>query len=348
MKNSDYVDLNGRIEKYSNNVTHKGIGSSHHLPKGFVRLDDNTDERNRRLKTSAISSKKTAKDSLFFGDLFRSLMKKDNHYITYLNDSFKCPKSEMIVPDHVSCLLKNYAGILPERCYFECVGSRLANSLGVDTVYNVAIASTYDEDYDSTEYDTLISVDYVPYGYKTENMLDLGLGFDEDSKLSDIMDTIDATMPDIAKKKKLKITPERISNLKEQFALQYLFRTLICEDYDFQDKNVSILMGDNGDFRLGPAYDMEFLFDGGKAHGYYQDMANDALTYMSENMPKALDNFMKNLEKQHKSGKIENLIMNTMDISVNTKRHVKNHVDRNCKRLNDMYLEMQQESPTNL
>lgn len=341
MESLDNVDFSRRIEKYSNALSHGDIGGYHHLPKEFVRIDDNTNTRNKRIHNSYVPIKKTAKDSLFFRDLFRSLMSNENHYITYLNDSFKCKKSEIVIPDHVSCLLKSYMDIGGERCYFECVGSRLANALGIDTVYNIAIASTHDE-YDNTpQYDTLISVDYVPYGYRTESMVDLGIDFNEDTYLVQIMQELDDKLPQIAQKEKLNLTLEKANRLKEQFALQFLFRTLICEDYDFVSKNVSILMGEDGDFRLGPAYDMELLCDGAKSQGYYNDMAEASLTYMMNNMPKTLEKFMRRLEEKYNSHELESIIMNTLDISTGIKNYVKKSVMRNCCRLKDIYMQMQ-------
>lgn len=344
MENQEYEDLNNRIEKYSNSLIHSDYGSYHHLPKEFVRINDNTTKRNDKIRSGAIVTKKTAKDSLYFGGLFRSLMSKDNHYITYLNESFNCKKSEIVIPDSISCLVKDYGSVGSERCYFECVGSRLANAFGVESVYNVAVASEVDEYDDSPNYDTLISVDYVPYGYKTETMRDLGIDFNEDSHLSDIMADIDRAFPRIAKEKKLNLTKEGLQNLKEKFALQFLFRSLICEDYDFVGKNTSILMGENGDFRLAPAYDMELLFDGAKSQGYYLEMAEDAIGYMQNNMPDTLNKFIKNMHSQFASGKIDKILDNTLKVSRALPLHLKKNLTRNSQRLTDVYKEIQMSS----
>lgn len=246
----------------------------------------------------------------------------------------------MVIPEHVSCLIKNFSDIGADRCFFECVGSRLANLLGVDTVYNIALCTEKDEELDYTEYNLLLSVDYVPYGYRTETLQELGIQFNEDTPLSTIMKNIDANLPKIAKQENIQLTNKMIDDIKTSMAKQFLYRALVCEDYDFEAKNFSLLIGES-DMRMGPTYDMELLFDGAKSQAYYEAMANNAFEYMSQNMPSALDEFMSRLQEKHKNGDISHVVTHALNVPSNWTRRINKQLDKNCERLETLYSQMQ-------
>lgn len=81
------IDLENRTQYYDNASEIDGFFKGH-LRKRAVRLDDNTDALNRRQAKSNSVIKKEPKDSLIFGDLFRSLVSKKSNYFTYLNKAF--------------------------------------------------------------------------------------------------------------------------------------------------------------------------------------------------------------------------------------------------------------------
>lgn len=331
---------------YDETTTRKDFGEYNHGEKTATAINDTNPRLIEQREASGLNLKKTLKDSLVFGKLFRSLMSKDNHYITYLNESFNCPKNEVYIPDHISCIVKDYSDIGSMRAYYECVGSRLANVFGVDTVFNLAIESVHHKEYDEPEYDKVISVDYVPYGYRTETLLDLGIGFDEDIPLSVIMQRLDVGFAKIEKKENVNATPERRRAIKEALAKQFLFRVLICEDNDFASQNVCTLLGDNGDILLGPSFDYELFVDGGKSRGYYREMADDAIEYMQDEMPEVLYDFVTRMTSKYRSGEISKTIESSIKAPSRWAQTVKESVIKNCKRLTEIYNEHIHSQPT--
>lgn len=188
--------------------------------------------------------------------------------------------------------------------------------MGVKTVYNVALQSTEPKEFDEEypDYDTIISVDYVPYGYTPETFEELGISFDEDTDLSCIMNMIDSRFNHIAEKLSLEKSIDKLAQLKRDFAFQFLFRALVCEDWDFCSNNVAMLFGEDGDFYLGPSFDMELLFDGTKSAVYYKLTAKKTFDFMLETMPDILNDFMSGFGNAVHSGKLEKVIRNTLKV----------------------------------
>ena len=311
----NHFNIDDRIYEYDNASEISDIYDGH-LKKRAVRIDDNTDSLNRRQARTEETIKKMPKDSLLFGGLFRSLMGKDNHYSTYLNSSFEgVKKSEMVIPKFVSCFVKtsdnNAMG-----CYSECVGSRLANELGVNTVYNIALQSKEPDEFDDEypDYDTVISVDYVPYGYTPETFEDLEIKFDEDTSLERIFNIIDMRFKHLANEYGLEKSIDKLAQLKRDFAFQFLFRALVCEDYDFCSQNIAMLIGDKGDFSLAPCFDMELVFSGEKSAMYYKKFASETIGFMSEVMPDVLSEFMARYGRAVNSGRVEDIVLNTLKV----------------------------------
>ena len=336
-----YIDIEKRIYEYDNaseiSDTYDG-----HLKKRAVRIDDNTEAFERKQVRTNDGAVKTTKDSLLFGGLFRSLMGKDNHYITYMNNSFNCEKSEMVIPKFVSCFVKNTENNA-HACYSECVGSRLASLLGVNTVYNIALQSSEPDEFDDEypDYDTIISVDYVPYGYTPETFEDLGIRFDEDTPLSKIFTTIDMRFKHIAKDYGLEKSIDKLAQLKRDFAHQFLFRALVCEDYDLCSQNVAMLIGENGDFSLAPCFDMELVFSGERSSMYYKKVAKETVGFVSEVMPEELAAFMSRYGKAVKSGKLQDTITNTLKVQTYLSEPIELRLVDNYRRMSEAILECQ-------
>ncbi len=333
-----------RITLYDNDAELDGVFGGH-LDKYPGRLDDSTVAHKKRRQIFGYDEKKTLKDSLYFGDLFRALMKKDCHYVTYLNSAFEGKKkSEMYIPQEVYCMVKTNER-RPITSYYECVGSRFANLLGVDTVYNIAVESGNEDDYDYDnggvvpEYDTIISVDYVPYGYKTESLDDLGIKFDEDYPLEIIFDNVDSGIKSIIRENNLTPSIDKIGELNKALAKQFLFRSLVCEDFDFCGRNVGMLLGDNGDFRLAPCFDMEFLFYGTRASAYYQAFAEKNIKFLLERMPDVLDEFMSRFSENMENGKVKELFEKTMRVSQHNSQESYSVVSKNYERLKHIVYE---------
>ena len=268
-------------------------------------------------------------------------MTKKSHYQTYMNEMFTGKKSDMYIPESVSCIVKKSQN--NSDCQLEAIGSRLANLFGVDTVYNLAIESEEQDEYEKyPTYDAIVSVDYVPYGYRLETFKDLFLEFTEDSSLEDICNMIDDEIDCIARENKLHLTENRLSSLKEKFAYQFIFRNLVCEDYDFCDRNTALLMGDDGDFKLAPCFDMELLFRGRKSHLYYDSFARATIDYLSREMPKVLSDFMARYKDIVSSPELEKVVMRSVKVDPRYTRDIYDHIVNNYKRMNSLISEYNQ------
>ena len=337
MNNNTMNELQSRVELYDNAEDLVGAYEGH-LGKNVVRVNDDRDSLRKKREAGLVDIKKTAKDSLFFGDLFRALMSKKSHYLTYMNELFAGKKSETYIPESVSCFIKRSQN--NSDCQLEVIGSRLANLFDVDTVYNIAIESDEQDEYeDYPTYDAIVSVDYVPYGYRTETFKNLYIDFNEDSSLQDIFNSIDDNFECIAREQGLENSPEKLQKLKEQFARQFIFRNLVCEDFDFCDRNTAILMGDNGDFRLAPCFDMELLFRGKKSHVYYAQFANQTIDCMMKTMPDVLADFMNRYREIAFSFELEQVVRRAVKVDPKYTNDICNHVFMNYKRLEQMVAE---------
>ena len=285
---------------------------SGHTPKMFAILYDNKRSFDKKLGDD-ITTKKRSADSLFFGDLFRSLLSGKSSYVTYLNEGFKGKnKKDIIIPDGVACLIKTL--MANEEYYInEVLGSRLGNYLGVETVYNIAHSNSPDkDDWFQTRYDYLISVDYEPEGYKTMTFENLGCNFDEDTPLQDILTEIDRALARCARTGKLKLDIEQIRALKQNFTKQYLFKNILCEDFDFQAKNLAFMYNANGDFLMAPCFDMEYCFKGGRSHTYLEEVVHRDFAFIGEIMPNVLVDFVKRCEHGLDSGEMRKIVFDTM------------------------------------
>jgi hypothetical protein len=337
MNNNKMNELQSRIELYDN--AQELVGSfDGHLGKNAVRVNDDREALKKKREDGVLDIKKTAKDSLFFGELFRALMSKKSHYKTYMNDLFIGKKSDMYIPESVSCIVKRSQN--NSDCQLEAIGSRLANLFAVDTVYNLAVESDEQSEYDDyPTYDAIVSVDCIPYGYRMQTFKDLQLWFNEDSSLEEVVHTIDKKFDAIAKKNGLGYAPEKLTELKKKFAYQFMFRNLVCEDYDFCDKNTAVLIGDDGDFSLAPCFDMELLFRGRKSHVYYASFANKTIDFMMKNMPDVLTSFMDRYREIAFSFELEQVVRRAVKVDPRYTNDICNHVFMNYKRLEQMVAE---------
>ena len=340
MNNNNMEELNSRLEFYDNQKELKGSFEGH-LGKNAVRINDDCESLKKKRANGLVDVKKTVKDSLFFGGLFRSLMSKKSHYKTYMDDLFKGKKDDCYIPESVSCIVKKSQN--NSDCQLEVIGSRLANLFGVDTVYNLAIESdSQDEYYEYPTYDAIVSVDYVPYGYRLETFNRLHVWFNEDSTLEEVMKSIDNKYKTVANKYDLEGGLEKLAELKKKFASQFIFRNLVCEDFDFCDNNAAVLIGENGDFRLAPCFDMEMLFRGRKSHFYYADFANKTIDYMMQTMPEVLEDFMSRYREVVSSSELEQVVMRSVRVDPRYTKDIYDHILNNYERLSSFILEKKQ------
>lgn len=337
-------ELHDRIENYANNddLNEKSFGG--HLNKRFVRVDDNSSKFEEKMTEyeeaeagayiettpKSFQSKKTIRDSVFFKDLFKDLKSGNSHYITYLNDIVS--KKYAYLPKYVSCLIKTLNETYNIIAYNECVGCQLSNCLGLDTVYNTAFGNFYDDNGNLIKYDYLISVDAVAPGQTLETFEDLGIYFNGDMPLHEIMESIESQLPDIMKNRNNNLTDEQINKkvetFKRKFIRQYLFRISLCDDVDYCYRNTSVIIDEDGNIQLGPNMDMEKMFYELKESSKISEI-EATFAYVLTAYPDVLDYFMGKLQEVHKSGQIENIMNNGLKVSNETKERAIHNVSRN-------------------
>ena len=329
-----FKNIQDRIDKYSEIIDEDAIGGHH--AKTFIRIDDNTDKFESQVRKGKSQSEKKCVDSEFFAELFETLSKRNSHYVTYLNDSVCTRAKDRYIPKYVSCLRK-----FSERndgYYGEIVGCKLANLCEVDTVYNIVSQSEnelFSEGEIYPNFNYIVSVDYVSYGERTEDMASLGLRFNEDSSLSWILERFDYMLPKFAEARSWNLQEETIQKFKEDFVRMYIFRSLICEDFDYEAKNIGIIDTEQGDFRLAPCFDMELFFKGQRSQRYYGKYAMENINFAMEHFPEVTKRIAHILKTNLDNGTIQNIMENSVPLRPDTLKRYKNIVFKNIKFLDD-------------
>lgn len=329
-------EFNARIEKYSNATTKESIGGTQ--KKQFVRINDD-----KAIKQNLNNSRtaKKVEDSVLFRELFESLMTGKSSYKTYLNEMFVGDNGqpfkdvEVYVPSYVSVLQKDVED--NKWLYTEVIGSRLGNLMGIDTVFNTIIHLTNCGD--SLYRSRLLSVDYVPRGYETISLYEMGI--DECGELTPLvtfLDKLRKAFPSLAKKHGIKITPARMQEFLDAFSEQYLFKCCMCSDTDFDTNNVDILYNrTTGNFRLAPLFDMEGIFgmvcSDLKPNLEQKYLMSSTIKYLVENNPKLLKDFMNRANKMALSSDLKRVMLGcSKDIKSNLQirdwyKIIKNNID---------------------
>ena len=333
-----------RIEKYHNytELLSKNIGG--HVDKTFVRIDDDILNYKRICESAEQLNRsprpKTITDSRYFAGLFKSLQSGDCHYATIYNELVNPPdKSEGYLPKFVSCLVKEfsneartqiqfdqtYIGFILEPIYCEVVGSRLANALGIKTVYNIPI-SQYEASIfgDYPKYDTVLSVDFEREGDFTRLFTDFfkNISMTEVLMHEEALTLLDRTLMRIGAWKDIPNWREVVDETKRELVMQCLFKWLLCGDLDSDAKNYGIIIYTNTNPETGemektlgmgamPCLDYELIM--AYVNNPYADkQARAVFENLSKNMPDVLDEFMSRVVNLRNSGELENILKNSM------------------------------------
>jgi len=221
-------------------------------------------------------------------------------------------------------------------CFGEVVGSRLANALEIDTVYNYAneVYGKFDDPkVDFPEFDYILSVDFVQTGQTIENMENLGLCFMEEDNLDYIMKKIDRKIPLLAVKQRWNMTADNLHKFKEDFARLYLFRNLLCEDYDFEAKNIVIVRDENGDFRIGPCMDMELFFSASRSKKYSEEFARKNINICAKMFPNMTKDFIQKITRLKNSGMLKNIMEKSIKVR---HEYINDKYETLCRNINTM------------
>ena len=221
-------------------------------------------------------------------------------YVTYIDDFVKenyNPETHEIPLKYVSVLLKKqrWDDVTDTVCK-EVIGSRIANAMGMSTVYNELV------EYDKENY--VMSIDFVKTGQEIDS-------FVLDSKKDYSMANYDV-WEDLFNTSTIKIAEyspnlvENIKKLKKDFVQQFLFRNVILDDGDLVPKNVTLIKDlKTKNLSLAPISDYEFIFTGREERDFEEDV-RQYIDYIGEKYPEELKEFTNKIqEAYYKNGVLQ-------------------------------------------
>lgn len=266
-------------------------------------------------------------DSEFIIKYFDEISKPNSSYMSYADELIReCYDPDYRDKNGKKELPLKYFSVMLKDCsthatdngaYLEVMNSRLANLLGVPTVYNVR-AINHDVDY-------VMSLDFLKDGEKLVTLDDIAefylsntssgkinLEYNEfvnisewSTLLSNVLDcAIDCRNP------KMKIRKQEII---EDFCIQLLYRSLIACDTDLSPYNIGIVFDKNGyPSHLAPAHDFEFCGTIPYSLPEYFDKCINCFECLKERCPDRLNDFMDNLKKvcYYKNGQFNPVRLN--------------------------------------
>ena len=213
-------------------------------------------------------------------------------YVTYIDDFVKenyNPDTHEIPLKYVSVLLKKqrYENMTDTICK-EVIGSRIANALGMPTVYNELI------EYDKENY--VMSIDFVKTGQEIDS-------FERDKNKKNYSMANYDVWEDLFNTATIKITEysptlvDNIKTLKKDFVQQFLFRNVILDDGDFVPNNVTLIKDlKTKNLSFAPINDYEFIFAGREESDFEEDVRK-YIKYIGEKYPEELKEFANKIQK---------------------------------------------------
>lgn len=278
----------------------------------FSRIDDSLEIEENKEKNRQVC------DSKYFKDYIDCVM--NNPECGYRSTYDKLIKSGYI-PKFLSVLIKDCHND-SDKVKAEIFGSRMANLLGVSTVYNFGIKDKNPKPKKWTgeilgDYFAVGSLDFVPYGYHIESFKDLNHGYYKRTYPSLMMwiDFIDTMLND---RFTGKVDEECRKKVHEDFVYTYLFRNILLKDTDFAVYNSGIVVSDDDkSFGLMPNFDMEgilydYTYNPLTISIFENKGRNRDIAYAMENYPKVTTNFMENLKSIVNDGRLDEVFNSTL------------------------------------
>lgn len=203
-------------------------------------------------------------DANFFADMIEEI--KNNpmcSYVTYLNNLIK---DGSLTPSYISVLKKKFDEKELNLLENEILSSKIANAMGVPTVYNAKFAINNEN--------FLLSVDFLEYGSKIINI--------EDWR-NELSETLDIHMDNSRFAKEVLEMEEIISlhnlmdknnqwkvdkTFRSDYLKYYLTRNIILGDTDSYPRNVCFVVDKDNNLSIGPLYDTECAFSDASKNVY--------------------------------------------------------------------------------
>jgi len=257
---------NLKIEEYSNKLDKSKIGGT--LPKKFIRAD-----------------------SEFFGDLWDRIEKGETACRTYIDKEIK----EGYRPKFVSCALikmrkTNQLITSQERVNNVMIASQMAELLKVPYAYSIPVRRG------NVLY--MMSVDFVPYGYKMKTLTDLmdGSFISGGASLQKIAEeafkSIFKKTNNIEADKKFDYVSQKVDDLIEEA----VFKKYMIGDADGCSDNIGALVSEN-DIIVAPVFDSEYSF----SYKISEDVLKKDFQYLMTKHPKVFEKFANNIRNVSKN-----------------------------------------------
>lgn len=322
------------IKEYFNKdeLTEDDVGG--HVSKRIVRVNDDSFFYQKECALSLANEQepreKSIEDCRYFKELYQGLQKGDK-YVTYLNELI-VPQdgSAPIYPHEVSCVIKKFyddecedeedrrkqAKISSMRVYNEVVTSRLMNAMGIETVYNLPLLYGIGED-SSVKYDRVLSVDFMQKGYEYESLQCLEVEKFPHIFNDEGMQSLTSALYKFGQEHHIPNLDQQVHNVIVSLVYQIMARLLVCSDIDVYSRNFMLKFREGVDMALGPCFDYEMSLCGDNIvwPKYVITIVSKYIfPYLSKTMPKVLDSFVDKIKKLSKSGEIEKIMTQSIDV----------------------------------
>lgn len=325
-----------RIRRFSNDKELNAESLGGHVVKSFVLVDDNTLKYLFKSKRSENAGKvpadKTIADSRYFSQLFESLQSGNSNYRTYFNDLVDNSTGDGYIPRYVICLVKGYTDdksvrngssgewFMPldvDNVYCEVTGSRLANAMGIKTVFNLPICSSGKELMAGVPlWDSVLSVDFVRTGEEFVSFAEQ----DRDLSLPDAIQypymykQLKGVLVDACERYEIPLEKRSgcIKSVMSELMFQILFKWILCGDMDSAPRNFGLIVVNGESIECAPCFDMELLFDYDDYDIEYDTVR--VFDFMEDIAPKLLRKFVTRAIKLRDTGKLEEIMSKSLSV----------------------------------
>lgn len=264
-------------------------------------------------------------DSKYFKELINEMRNNPQcSYVTYLGDNIK---DDETTPKYLSVMLKNMdcdeTGINND-----ILASRICNQMQVPTVYN--------KRFDNDEHQYLLSVDFLKFGERIEDMNwllnevkgdGLPLNYNDFGIVPDIdlaeqmmlLFDVELMYKSRDKGNDIKFDKEKYYN---DFVMLSLTEKFILGNLDFWDRNFCNIIDSDGNRKLGPMFDCESAF----VHNHNSKYGKEDIMFALNRHPKVIEKFKsqyanliepKNLSKVFEEIKDKKYVKETKEIMIN-------------------------------
>lgn len=228
-------------------------------------------------------------NSEYCEELLKSLKISNSGYKTCINDYVI---KEKALPNKVSTMVKEFLDI---ECTLnddmavisEVLASRVLNYYGVPTPYNAVM--TYEKN-GKTIY-ALASTDFISYGEKFENILDI---LKTTINTSNLSNDINNLKYELNRKAFAKFSSRTKNKFLEDYAMSYIVRKYILDDIDFAPRNIGVLINNDKNNLQLINFDFEysFMFHDEVAKSLFSNERLNNFEYLYVYFPRAFKRFV--------------------------------------------------------